>query len=822
MNYIVKNTVGPVVEEKWREAEGKKLNLIDATLSVKVLDPAMGSGHFLVGSVEFLADSLIDAAQKDIDAGRLSDEPRFYDKGWARREVVSHCIYGVDLNPMAVEFAKVGLWLKTISKEKPLSFLDHRLKQGNSLIGAQLIDLPWYPDLKDKTKKRENTILQKFEDEVHRPFVDKIVHQLKQLSEIDDDTIEHVRQKKELFEKLKENKQYLQIKSIADVYTAVYFGNETTEVNKNPKFAYNDLFWALKGDDKEWSRKTYKHWFKKAMEIAEDKSFFHWELEFPELFFEGGAPKENPGWDAVVGNPPWGAAFDKQDKSYLTEVFESYFGDIDSCNLFTEIGIKLVSNKGNVGFITPNTWLYTAQNTNARKYVLKNSHPHEIVELEKNIFEDVPDIVPVIFSLIKERTDERCRIKLLKFKYHPEELFLDNNFRAIYDVNIKFWRENDDFVINTRLSPETISLIEKIKSNSVIASDVCDVLYGIKTGDNTKFLSRSGDSGYVPALVQAFEVRRYSIECDGNYLHYIPDLEGYRHHKVDVPKIIVQYTRKISMPIRIMAAFDYEGIYYPLNTFSYITKKQESAYSLLYLMAVFSSSTLNFYHANTFIDYGIKPTYLQKHPIRRISFTTPPDRRAALAEQAKALYSEFVGAQDRGDPAFKCEDSLLDFVDERLSAAPEESDVVHDLLAHLAERMIEMNKEKNTEIKGFLRWLEGEIGAPVEELTNKTALKEYYDYKYDFETFVKVLAKNKKKLKEGYDPTRRVPKDKLEKEYNASLNKLTPLLKRIEATDGLIDLIVYKLYGLTEDEIRIVEESISGNKDLNTKEDTKL
>ena len=71
----------------------------------------------------------------------------------------------------------------------------------------------------------------------------------------------------------------------------------------------------------------------------------------------------------------------------------------------------------------------------------------------------------------------------------------------------------------------------------------------------------------------------------------------------------------------------------------------------------------------------------------------------------------------------------------------------------------------------------------MEELTNKTALKEYYDFKYDFETFVKVLVKNKKKLKEGYDPTRREPKDKLGKEYNASLNKLTPLLKRIEATD---------------------------------------
>jgi hypothetical protein len=141
---------------------------------------------------------------------------------------------------------------------------------------------------------------------------------------------------------------------------------------------------------------------------------------------------------------------------------------------------------------------------------------------------------------------------------------------------------------------------------------------------------------------------------------------------------------------------------------------------------------------------------------------------------------------------------------------PEESDVVHDLLAYLAERMIEMNKEKNAEIKGFLRWFEGEIGAPVEELTNKTAIKEYYEAGFD--AIAGVLAKNKKKLKDGYDPTRREPKEKLQAEFNASVGKLAPLLKRIEATDELIDQIVYKLYGLTSDEIKIVEGSISGEK----------
>ncbi len=126
-------------------------------------------------------------------------------------------------------------------------------------------------------------------------------------------------------------------------------------------------------------------------------------------------------------------------------------------------------------------------------------------------------------------------------------------------------------------------------------------------------------------------------------------------------------------------------------------------------------------------------------PIRRISFTTPPARRASLLEEAKALYSD--------DPAFKCGDFLgapdsqkiLDFVGARLSAAPEESDVVHDLLAHLAERMIEMNREKNAEIKSFLDFLRGEMGASIADLSNKTAIQEYHSH--EFQNLIEVLVK---------------------------------------------------------------------------------
>ena len=126
------------------------------------------------------------------------------------------------------------------------------------------------------------------------------------------------------------------------------------------------------------------------------------------------------------------------------------------------------------------------------------------------------------------------------------------------------------------------------------------------------------------------------------------------------------------------------------------------------------------------------------------------------------------------------------------------------MLAFLAEQMLEMNKQKQQEIKGFLGWLEGEVGAKVEDLSPKTRVQEYY--KLQFDELLAILKKNKRKLKD-YDQARREPQDWLLVEFDASLAKLQPLMERIAATDGLIDRIVYKLYGLTEEEIGIVERN---------------
>jgi translation initiation factor 2B subunit (eIF-2B alpha/beta/delta family) len=129
------------------------------------------------------------------------------------------------------------------------------------------------------------------------------------------------------------------------------------------------------------------------------------------------------------------------------------------------------------------------------------------------------------------------------------------------------------------------------------------------------------------------------------------------------------------------------------------------------------------------------------------------------------------------------------------------NDTVHDYLAYLAEQMIEMNKRKNEEIKGFLKWLEREIRTGIDTLTNKTAIKEYHDS--DFNYLLNVLKKNKNKI--SVDPANRKIQETIDKNFNESLAVLAPLKEKIKATDDLIDLIVYELYGLTPQEIEIVE-----------------
>ncbi len=206
-----------------------------------------------------------------------------------------------------------------------------------------------------------------------------------------------------------------------------------------------------------------------------------------------------------------------------------------------------------------------------------------------------------------------------------------------------------------------------------------------------------------------------------------------------------------------------------------------------------------------------------KFPIRRIAFTTPKEERTRLVEEGKQFYQDFLKTKDSApilDLVEQClpKDNKGNFIQEK-----EQSDVVHDLLAFLAERMMELNKEKQEKIRAFLEWLAVELqikpdkkgNTGIEALTGKTKLKNYLgDYQkgeeaLPFDALWAILRKNKTRIARNLSPSFM---QEVKRAYEESLSDLLPIKEKLRLTDDLIDQIVYRLYGLTEEEIRIVEE----------------
>jgi very-short-patch-repair endonuclease len=309
VQYIVEQTLRPTLDAAvaGKASDEEK---VAAVLAVNVLDPSMGSGHFPVAATEYIARYLIDLnVTPDPDAGGEADLPY-----WKRR-VAQSCIYGVDLNPLAVDLAKLSLWLATAAKDKPLSFLDHHLRCGNAVVGARLADL----DLSGATPRRRRSA-------PSRPLRERGPGgegQLTQLSMLDDDAftrsmstavgsmwlIEHtagntaaeVKEQEQAYAAVREDltRRYAHI---ADLATATQgFG-----------LAVDGALWpelvrqASRGRD-TMMLPAIARLLAQAETTADAQRFFHWDLEFPEVFFDrfGQPLGAEAGFDAVIGNPPY-------------------------------------------------------------------------------------------------------------------------------------------------------------------------------------------------------------------------------------------------------------------------------------------------------------------------------------------------------------------------------------------------------------------------------------------------------------------------------------------------------------------------------------
>ncbi|MCD6121152.1 MAG: hypothetical protein J7K04_04895, partial [Spirochaetales bacterium] len=249
-------------------------------LSIKVIDPAMGSGHFLVHAANRIADFIVELIDSIDEIEDFNKDTNYW-----RREVTKNCLYGVDIKGTAVELAKLSLWLNSFSKDHKLTFLDHHLRCGNSLIGIiRLSELAKMPHLGKVNNGEYLFPIWDLEDYLKNAGIE--LDNIESYSEKETDLQwEAYSQYRKKIEKL--NK-------IADLYTAALM-----EKKIDPSLYINAYNYILNGGtDRQDNNEGTSSFIKVSFKLARKNNFFHWELEYPNIFRGGG-------FDIIVGNPPW-------------------------------------------------------------------------------------------------------------------------------------------------------------------------------------------------------------------------------------------------------------------------------------------------------------------------------------------------------------------------------------------------------------------------------------------------------------------------------------------------------------------------------------
>ncbi|OGG43370.1 MAG: hypothetical protein A3F84_24670 [Candidatus Handelsmanbacteria bacterium RIFCSPLOWO2_12_FULL_64_10] len=352
----------PYSEERfqrlWRSTPFATRHLLlaeEAILRLRVCDLACGSGHFLLAAARHLGKELA-----RIRTGE--DEPAPERVREAIRDVVTHCIYGVDKNPLAVELCRVALWIESHAEGKPLTFLDHRIRCGDSLVG--IFDLQalkhGIPDEAfkavagdDKAVAREakkRNARECAESLFQASFAEQLAGfagELRKLDELPEDTIEQVRTKADACLRIERNPDFERLRLACDVWTTAFF-----QPFPNPACTplTTDILRTALSTGRIPNARLAGFVFQSAVE----RRFFHWPLAFPEVFSAGC-------FDVILGNPPFlgglkiSTEFGDKYWHYLTCAFVPYFSTADLCALFFRRAFDALKPDGSFALIGTNT-----------------------------------------------------------------------------------------------------------------------------------------------------------------------------------------------------------------------------------------------------------------------------------------------------------------------------------------------------------------------------------------------------------------------------------------------------------------------------------
>jgi hypothetical protein len=529
VEYIVEQTVGPLLDDLRQRHADDPAALERAVLDLNVLDPSMGSGHFLVEATNFMALRLVELAlPKPPDAEFESD------LAYWRRRVAQACLYGVDVNPLAVELAKLSLWLTTVARGKPLSFLDHHLRHGNSLVGSRVADLPLEGaatrsrrrrsrQQKAEADQRSAGQLSMLDDSAFVSTMRTATGFMDSIERLRGETLAEVQEAADLYRKIV-TEVTAKVRQLADIWTARAFGLELADELWPPlarHLTHGGLPFA-KFDQLVAETET----------LARQHQFFHWELEFPEVFFDQhGRLDRAAGFDAVIGNPPYVRQERLQPyKPYFEQYYESFHSVADLYLYFYERGIDLAYEGGRLAYISSGTFARANFAKAFRKWLPQNAHIETIIDFGENQpFEGAEMVRPSIVTLKKGQQIDEFRSLFIAEKV-PEDL---NEALAEDSIDClpKVLKQAE-----WTFEPAAVTkLFEKTVSQGTPLDEFVNgaMYYGVKTGLNAVFIidqemrdrltqSDPSSTTLIKPMVRGQDLRPWYQENEGNWLIVLP------------------------------------------------------------------------------------------------------------------------------------------------------------------------------------------------------------------------------------------------------------------------------------------------------------
>jgi len=614
--------------------------------SLRIIDPAVGSGAFPMGVLNKLVFILskidpynlywkkvqMDAVKKNVIDSvvrqKLIDqiEKQFQEKNidYGRKLfLIQKCIYGVDIQQIAVEIARLRFFISLLVNEKidqehpdgncgvqPLPNLDFKIIQGNSLI-SEFLGIDFDKDISESEKLFSDNYMIK---EIIKDFEQK-------KSDFQSEQDRNKKEKlKEDIEKLiikilelKFDEKFPEFKAIEEKYLKLPNEKERKELILKEKKEFSKKI----GFDLENAQKKLKEY----TEGLHAKPFFLWKLYFAEVFSDKG------GFDILITNPPYVQI--KQipwaDRKIFKKKFISAIGRFNLFYFFLEISSKLVHSLGLSTFIVPDRLLLNTQCHKLRRWLLTDQAILEIDSFAEGVFEAVIDSIIIIYGNYKNNNKE-IRVK--------NRVSLKNLSQVLTtDIPISYFLNSPNNQLDLSYNPKSALLLSKIKCQSTTLGEIGDVKDGIIQSKipDILFLKKPKDN-YSKRLLFGKDIARYVITFNNNWVNYKPiemkriELErgggGLRLRKREIferNKILTRQTAD-----EIIASYDTDNYYYS-NTL-HGTCIIDKNYNPLYILGILNSKLITWYYRNTTAEHGkvfaqVKIELLKLLPIRKASET---------------------------------------------------------------------------------------------------------------------------------------------------------------------------------------------------------